>query len=65
MRDTPFLAGGVTYSFMGLPFHEWAAIFTILYAIVRIIAWLPEANRSIKIGFKWSKEKLKILFGKV
>lgn len=64
MKDTPFLIGGVSYSFLGLPFAEWAAIATVLYALIRIIAWLPEAGKSIYTFYSWSKRKLKTLFGK-
>lgn len=64
MKDSPILLGGVTWSWLGLPLHEWAALFTIIFAIVRIIAWLPEAGKSLIILIKWSKEKLKSLFGK-
>lgn len=35
-------AGGVTYSFFGLPFSEWAAILTCIFMLISIVLTFPK-----------------------
>ncbi|APU00296.1 hypothetical protein HOR55_gp09 [Ralstonia phage RS-PII-1] len=40
--------GGSIYSWLQLPWAEWAAVLTVLYLVIQIVGALPKAIEAIK-----------------
>ena len=42
VRTGGIASAGVTYSFLGMPFSEAAALATLIYVVIKIIMLLPD-----------------------
>lgn len=45
MRDSLIGVGGTSYSFLGLPLAEWAAVMTITYMAYKIVVEYLDRRR--------------------
>jgi len=54
VRTGSIASAGVSYSFLGFPFADWAALATFIYIVIKIILLLPELKEKF---YKRKKEK--------